>query len=801
MLKNLPDGINLSFTTPDALEKEINQLWGDAAALEEETSEEAVSRGHRSNDGYHTLTTREEADLRRFLEETVTQEQEFNADVLMDNLRNYLTDAENSNVHFIMASENQVARLLSSLDAAMEEVNLLEKKLDTYHQFIADVEESMSGLQDRDQLAQITSDNRRLLLETLEHLVSKLSLNSGVLATLEGVDLSTEDGIERCKEAADSLDALLTSEKMNGEEHLQAVSEKSQELLSLRDSFARNLARQINNMVLRFCDQLLRITPAGANEGSYSATSGSSLGLAGSSSSSKHHLHLSRGNLGGSLLNVSGSKSVLSISSGGGGSSMAQAMDLLVAERSEMLHLSPLVGGWLQANRPDVLRELRQLYIDKMQIFFGRTVHEIFQIGSRSIAGLSKSSKHDGARPEVEFGNLLSVASGNVLNQFKPLFERILLQLSSLIYGEESFITQFFGLDDKTPETSTLNCMQMLFSSLSREMSEFIVLCERHSSVYSISMVLVLTQLQEQQQNAQKAASESTLGPASPRTRAAPSSGSCWSQLLARCVLEAKRALKRHVEEISQSFRENRPSKKTRGGLLNMVKVYESFAESTILVFGSSPKIPEVERAHVDLVRCLMTEVDRVAEESVKTPSEVVLLENYHRIYDILCRLKLPSLDGTRKEAKMRYQRALQEYSMNCMGRPLEDLHNFFDNVQAALDSGVRPEAISYQFAFQKHELQKILKEYPGKEVKKGLENLRRRVEKNLSEESNLFLVVWRSIQSEITRQCTYYEDLIKRCYADSGLALDFTISDLQNYFSEIASAPKRHALGDVLRS
>lgn len=53
----------------------------------------------------------------------------------------------------------------------------------------------------------------------------------------------------------------------------------------------------------------------------------------------------------------------------------------------------------------------------------------------------------------------------------------------------------------------------------------------------------------------------------------------------------------------------------------------------------------------------------------------VVLVENYHRLYDVLCRLKLPSLSDTRKEAKARYQRALQEYSMNCMGRPLEDLH------------------------------------------------------------------------------------------------------------------------------
>ncbi len=40
-----------------------------------------------------------------------------------------------------------------------------------------------------------------------------------------------------------------------------------------------------------------------------------------------------------------------------------------------------------------------------------------------------------------------------------------------------------------------------------------------------------------------------------------------------------------------------------------------------------------------------------------------------------------------------------------------------------------------------------------------------------------------------------FYQELIQKCYADSGLALDFTIGDLQNYFSDIASAPKRHAI------
>lgn len=77
-----------------------------------------------------------------------------------------------------------------------------------------DVEESMSGLQDRDQLAQITGDNRRLLLDTLEHIVASLSVNAGVLKTLE--EEADMMDIERYKEAASCLDALFTAERIPG---------------------------------------------------------------------------------------------------------------------------------------------------------------------------------------------------------------------------------------------------------------------------------------------------------------------------------------------------------------------------------------------------------------------------------------------------------------------------------------------------------------------------------------------------------------------------------------------------------
>lgn len=48
---------------------------------------------------------------------------------------------------------------------------------------------------------------------------------------------------------------------------------------------------------------------------------------------------------------------------------------------------------------------------------------------------------------------------------------------------------------------------------------------------------------------------------------------------------------------------------------------------------------------------------------------------------------------------------------------------------------------MSYQLAFNKQELRKVIKEYPGKEVKKGLDNLYKKVDKHLCEEESLLQV------------------------------------------------------------
>lgn len=76
---------------------------------------------------------------------------------------------------------------------------------------------------------------------------------------------------------------------------------------------------------------------------------------------------------------------------------------------------------------------------------------------------------------------------------------------------------------------------------------------------------------------------------------------------------------------------------------------------------------------------------------------------------------------------------------------------------------------------------------YAFAQVKRGLESLYKKVEKHLSDDSNLLQVVWRAMQEEFIQQYKTLEDLIQQCYPGSMITLEFTINDILNFFSDIA--------------
>lgn len=78
---------------------------------------------------------------------------------------------------------------------------------------------------------------------------------------------------------------------------------------------------------------------------------------------------------------------------------------------------------------------------------------------------------------------------------------------------------------------------------------------------------------------------------------------------------------------------------------------------------------------------------------------------------------------------------------------PLLPQH-FFEGVKARVAQGVKEEEVSFQLAYSKQELRKVIEKYPGKEVKRALDALYRKIYKYLSPEENLLPVnmAWASL-------------------------------------------------------
>ena len=58
------------------------------------------------------------------------------------------------------------------------------------------------------------------------------------------------------------------------------------------------------------------------------------------------------------------------------------------------------------------------------------------------------------------------------------------------------------------------------------------------------------------------------------------------------------------------------------------------------------------------------------------------------------------------------------------------------------MSTGVRAEEVGYQLKYSKQELRKCVKEYSGKDVKKGLESMYHKIVKHTSENDNRLLQV-----------------------------------------------------------
>ncbi|XP_044592959.1 exocyst complex component 1 [Cotesia glomerata] len=700
---------------------------------------------------YQPITNKEATDL-----ETLMLDCSYaisNAELFMQTLSKDLSILDGENVQSVLASEPQVIQLMNGIEAAIVEASVVEARLTAYDEALGRIREVMARVGQKNQAIHTANRNARLLLEHLDTIITQLDISNEHQKIINESELP--GGRAELVLAGQAVLKAISVSLPVGLDKLSAVTEQKRRLDKLKVKFSLLVARHLNNLFIHL----------GNDIGEISSTSDLVL-----PTHSSLHRELEP---------------------------YTELMQLLRALDNKTF--SQLIKVYTNT--------MSKLYQRDLKIFFEEAktclINSRPSLSSSKQSGQKKDDDLFTPAPICLLSNEVwtSQNDGVILDS---ILNRVLSQLQPISLAEQAFCVTFFQLDSvlspSKPEneetigmgdntsneavspgsvTSTVSkklerqvneevraTMGAIFPSLEIELNNFISFLDKIDSFWCMYLLVRLSQ----------------------HVMSAQDTGSFLSMTFASALVQVKRSFDKFMQLQQQSIlKDTKVNRRNKCGILPYVANFGSFARITDKIFKNSDRKVDLEKSYTKLVATMFEAINIHSTEHHKTPQEVIKMENFHHLYDLLSQLKISVLDQERKSAKQRYQDALKAYVTRYFGRPLEKLNLFFEGVQAKVGAGVKESEISYQMAFSKQELRRVVKEYPAREVKKGLENLYRKVEKHLCEEENLLQVVWREMQGEFIAQYIYIEELIQRCYPDSQIALEFTIQNILEFFSEIA--------------
>ncbi|KAH8319527.1 hypothetical protein KR067_012707 [Drosophila pandora] len=704
------------------------------------------------------------------------------AEQFIEQLSRELHDLDGANIQSVLASEQKVLKMMEHIDNAISEADKFETRLDSYEDILGHVKETMEKIGGKNAMIEIANNNNIKLMKELNKVIvspkkilflhislpllclqSQLDLPHSQQQALDEPDLKTTTGRKAAIAAALCLQQAMNSDIDPALLRLEAVQDQRKRFEKWKQKFSATVSRFMNNLFIHLGNEI----------GDMPVTS-TELTL-------PNHSNVHRE----------------------------------LTPYTELMH-------WTKAMDRKTYDGLMRVYTASLSKIYERDVRNFFNLAKMQVSEKLRSSREDldmstssrkSAVSTIPYGTLginreqwgPGVESADRI-RFDALLEKVLAELEPIALQEQLFCINFFQMDVISPTTkNTQTTLEMekavdmsqsvlagavspsaegvpqkridrqinedvrklmmgLFGCLEPELVSFIQSFERVDSFYSLYVLVRLTQ----------------------HVMSAQDTHSFLSMTFASALVQVKRNFDRFMQQQLQSIREAKLHKRSKA-ILPYVENFENFAQTAEGIFRKSDRRTDMEKWYLQLVNAIFEGIHLHSQEHPKTPSQVVRMENYHHMYALLAQLKVPGLDALKKEAKTRYTEALKAYVTQYFGRPLEKLNQFFEGVQQKVAQGVKETEISYQMAFSKQELRKVISQYPAREVKKGLENLYKKVEKHLSEEENLLQVVWRAMQEEFIAQYNYLEERIQKCYAGAMINLEFNIQDILNFFSDIA--------------
>lgn len=245
---------------------------------------------------------------------------------------------------------------------------------------------------------------------------------------------------------------------------------------------------------------------------------------------------------------------------------------------------------------------------------------------------------------------------------------------------------------------------------------------------------------------------------------------------------------RKFVEEQIRAIEETKVKINKRKGVISFIRVFPNFSTAIEnMVAGLDANLAVRRLIDGEYDRMLKSMFDSLMVIARENPSvgvasggadpedkealnfHILLIENMNHFLEETDTRGLEILEEWKEQANSEYHEHMGLYLNAVMRRPLGKLLDHLENIEAQLQTGKSASAIAGQPSNSKGIFNKVLGNYDAKEVRKGIEALRKRVDKHFGDADDPALS--RGLVAKVMKACEAFygtvEDRIGRVTTD----------------------------------
>lgn len=232
---------------------------------------------------------------------------------------------------------------------------------------------------------------------------------------------------------------------------------------------------------------------------------------------------------------------------------------------------------------------------------------------------------------------------------------------------------------------------------------------------------------------------------------------------------------KRFADEQIRAIEDTKVKINKRKGVISFMKVFLTFSMAIEnMLTGIDPNLNvrrTIDREYDRILKSMFESLKVIArdnpaasvaaagasadpEDKEALNYHILLIENMNHYIEEVDTHNLDTLEKWKSAAQGELDEHMAQYIDSIMRRPLGRLLDQIENIEGQLKSGKAPQAVAMQPSNNKATFDKVLLHYDAREVRKGIEALRKRVDKHFDENAGL--------ASMVTRACGEYYDQVE---------------------------------------